>query len=438
MNMSTQHPLRFDLGGIKKGGEWRTVNIHEDADIVADFTGLDAFCEDNSVDEFYLSHALEHVPSPKYATFLRDMLRKLKPGGVVRVVQSDIHATLRLLAAGALSFRAARTIIFPPADRLRQNPFHQHFNMWGPSELAEDFRRCGYQPVQSFQAGSWHMDMSDELVPEALEKVRGIRIPNLGIAAFKPGGQGPVESESGAAPVDDALHLIPRIVHQTWKTTEVGPPFRAEWIRSWQEMNPGWQYRLWTDADLEAFVDREFPDFAPIYRSYDVPIKKVDAARYLILKRLGGVFVDLDFMCLQPLESALQGQRLVFGAQHPGTWVESNDHVCNAFMASVPGHPFWNGVEVDLAARYDMPILEAAGPNFLTQRASNSFFFLEECDLPTVLPRETLYPVPWNHPLRMELRTMNADELRARYPQALAITFWTAVWWGQREVGDAR
>lgn len=160
---------KFDLGGLGRGGERRTVNIHAECDIEADFTELDAFCEDGTVEEFYMSHALEHVPSGRYADFLCGLWRKLKPGGVVRVAQSDIALTLRLWQQGRLSFRAMRTVVFPPADRLRQNPYHQHFNMWGARELAEDFRVCGFHPVELIDAGAWPLDHTDDLHPGAVE-----------------------------------------------------------------------------------------------------------------------------------------------------------------------------------------------------------------------------------------------------------------------------
>lgn len=427
-------PLCFDLGGVGKGGARRTVNIHAHADVEADFTDLDAFCRDGSVDEFYFSHALEHVRVEGYRRFLGDLLRKLKPGGVVRVVQSDIAKTLELLAKGELNFRAARTVIFPPADRLRRNPYNQHFNMWGEAELAEEFRRVGFAPVRGFAAGSWALDTTDEFFPGLVEQYHGVRVPNLGVEAFKPGREArEARSEAGAqaAAVGSREHEgIPRIIHQTWKTEEIGEPFRKEWPESWKEMNPGWAYRFWTDRDLEDFIQREFPDFAGTYQGYDVPIKRVDAARYLILQRHGGVFVDLDFLCLQPLETILSGRRLVFGAQHAGGWETSGDHVCNAFMASAAGHPFWEGIAFDLAAHARESVLHAGGPDFLTRRAKHSRAFLDQRDWPVVLPSEVLYPVPWHDPRKVSLRALPARVLGKMFPQAVAATFWTGSWKG--------
>lgn len=224
------------------------------------------------------------------------------------------------------------------------------------------------------------------------------------------------------------LHPIPRVIHQTWRTGEVEPPFRKTWQASWSRHHPAWTYRFWTDADLAAFVATEFPDFLACYIAYDQAIKRVDAARYLILKRLGGVFVDLDFVCLRPLDPLLSGHALVFGSQHPGDWQGTRDHVCNAFMASSPGHSFWQGIETDLlASAQQAEVVVATGPNFLTARASRA-------DLqgtavrPTVWPHHVLYPLTWNYPALAVFRNLDSDALAERFTDSAAVSLWTGVW----------
>jgi mannosyltransferase OCH1-like enzyme len=43
--------------------------------------------------------------------------------------------------------------------------------------------------------------------------------------------------------------MIPKIIHQLWKTADVPPAF-LHWQSSWREMHPDFEYRLWTNADL--------------------------------------------------------------------------------------------------------------------------------------------------------------------------------------------
>lgn len=179
--------MKFELGGIKG---WApeghvTVNLVEPTDIVADILDVDSYCEDGSVDLFRLSHTLEHVPSQHYVQFLKDLYRKLRLGGCVEVVQTDVEKLLDLVYQGKISLRAARLAIFCPADRLRENPHHQHFNLWSEDMLWGDFEALGYERVEFFNAGSWSFDQNDEIFPEHTARYHGVRIPNLGVCAYK-------------------------------------------------------------------------------------------------------------------------------------------------------------------------------------------------------------------------------------------------------------
>ena len=48
--------------------------------------------------------------------------------------------------------------------------------------------------------------------------------------------------------------LIPRLIHQTWKTTSDLPPDIAEYVSSWQKMNPGHEHKLYGDDDILAMI----------------------------------------------------------------------------------------------------------------------------------------------------------------------------------------
>jgi predicted SAM-dependent methyltransferase len=111
--------LRFDLGGVGKcheGHPFQTVNLFEgsNSDIQADITDLDAFCQNNSVDEFLLTHTLEHIYPPKYKQFLLDIHKKLAIGGVVTIIQTDAEHTINQWVNGTLNWRGMRGTLFPP------------------------------------------------------------------------------------------------------------------------------------------------------------------------------------------------------------------------------------------------------------------------------------------------------------------------------------
>jgi hypothetical protein len=61
-----------------------------------------------------------------------------------------------------------------------------------------------------------------------------------------------------AVPFPDRLlatapFMMPRIIHQTWKTEAIPPQWQAA-QRSWRDAHPEWEYRFWTDEDLDRLV----------------------------------------------------------------------------------------------------------------------------------------------------------------------------------------
>ncbi len=129
---------------------------------------------------------------------------------------------------------------------------------------------------------------------------------------------------------------FPRHIHQTWKTHQVPEKWRQS-RDSCRKLNPGYEYTLWSDADLEQFIAREYPWFLETYRGYPYPIQRVDAARYFILHKHGGMYVDLDITCLESFDNILRNVSAetdtVLGATAPLG-------ITNSMLVSKPRHPF--------------------------------------------------------------------------------------------------
>lgn len=189
---------------------------------------------------------------------------------------------------------------------------------------------------------------------------------------------------------------IPKIIHQLWKDAVV-PDRYAPLVASWRKHHPDWQYRLWTDADLRDFVARHYPDFLAVYDGYRQPISRADAARYLLLRHFGGLYVDLDVECFRPFDELLGDARLVIGLEPAGHLADGkvtarklDKLICPTVIASEAGHPFWDHVVRHLrAAAQARDPLDATGP-FLLTRAYDSF---ADAASVTVLPSEFFYPL---------------------------------------------
>ena len=157
---------------------------------------------------------------------------------------------------------------------------------------------------------------------------------------------------------------IPHIIHQTWKSNDVPEPL-SRFQSRWRELHPDFEYRLWTDEQNDAFVRAEFPQYHRLYRSFSREIYRADVARCLYLLRFGGVYVDLDVEPLRPLGRFLADcGDCVLGAEpesHARKRRGKPLMACNAVMASVPGHPFWQRMLEEIERRAALPGGEPVG-----------------------------------------------------------------------------
>ncbi|KAI6357310.1 hypothetical protein MCOR25_007697 [Pyricularia grisea] len=105
--------------------------------------------------------------------------------------------------------------------------------------------------------------------------------------------------------------VIPRIIHQiyhNWKDPE-SKELPEDWAAARQtciDQNPGWDVKIWHSQDSLAFIANEYPWFLSTYEGYKYPIQRVDVMRYFLIRKYGGIYIDLDNGCeasLEPLRS---------------------------------------------------------------------------------------------------------------------------------------
>ena len=134
---------------------------------------------------------------------------------------------------------------------------------------------------------------------------------------------------------------IPKIIHQVYEDPN-GPPDSLKILsESWIEKNPDWQYVFWSKKEMENLV-KEFPDFMETYYSFPFSIQRWDAIRYLILYKHGGLYVDMDYECLEPIDDLFEKGDCFWGVE-PVSHAKDfgiDEMIGNAFMASIPRHHF--------------------------------------------------------------------------------------------------
>lgn len=222
--------------------------------------------------------------------------------------------------------------------------------------------------------------------------------------------------------------MIPKIIHQTWKTSALPAAFQ-HWQKSWLEMHPDFEYRLWTNVDIEDFISQQDTAVQDLFYGYQENICRIDLVRYLILQKFGGLFVDIDFECLHPHHQLFKENKIMLGVEpesHNETIKARNAGftkiICNAWMASEPGHPFWDHLLKHLfEVRMKKDVLNLTGPFALT-RAAASYGAKKLA----IIPSKYLYPVDKDACWSGEIQDLEFFEKNTR--GAFAIHHWVGSW----------
>lgn len=177
---------------------------------------------------------------------------------------------------------------------------------------------------------------------------------------------------------------IPKIIHQTAPADT--SKWKKEWFEcqeSWKKLHPDFEYKMWTDEDLDDFMKTEYPEHYDMYRSYDANIKRIDAVRYFILYTYGGIYADMDYKCQHRFFEELPGDKVSIA--------ESN-HVYdegfqNALMVSPARHSFWENVIHGLPeTKHEEYVVACTGPRFLSRHVKMNITNIHTLDLKNFNP----------------------------------------------------
>ncbi len=108
---------------------------------------------------------------------------------------------------------------------------------------------------------------------------------------------------------------IPRIIIQSWKDTTIPEKYQND-VNSVKKYNPDYEYKLFTDDDIEKFLKEEYPEYWETYNDLPVFIQKIDFFRYIAIYHYGGFYLDLDITVFQPFDDLLDQQCIFPIDQH--------------------------------------------------------------------------------------------------------------------------
>lgn len=252
--------------------------------------------------------------------------------------------------------------------------------------------------------------------------------------------------------------IIPKRIFQTWKEKTVTNKILKSWQQTWIDFNPTFSYELWDDDDNRAFVKDFFPEMLETFDKYERNICRADAIRYMYLYRHGGIYADLDFMCLKSFEPFInemeeKNMDIVLGTLGEMDNANEKCHdLPNALMISRKGAAFWKFVITALIKTVTITLSPETqtGPVFLKlcldayiHKNYNSevikaiygadIFNQEDVDFSSnicVSEPFVFYPINWgnrNH-LKYTQRIHELEELKVLFPKSMAVTFWMHSW----------
>lgn len=197
--------------------------------------------------------------------------------------------------------------------------------------------------------------------------------------------------------------MIPRLFHSVW----VGPPMPehlAEYVATWTRVHTGWHHKVWGESDLDWLQNQELFDFAEAVTRHHGQFR-ADIARYEVLHRYGGVYVDCDFEALCPIDDLLMGVDCFAAWETDDVWIN------NAIMGCVPGHPLLieliDGLPANVKRHRGKRPNVTSGPQYLTP-------LMRDRDDVTLFRSAQFYPFRW-------------DQLERRgehFPEAYAVHHW--------------
>jgi hypothetical protein len=131
---------------------------------------------------------------------------------------------------------------------------------------------------------------------------------------------------------------IPTNIWQTYKTKDLHKP-ALETRHTWLSLNPEFSCFLYDDLDIERYIQQNWPaEFLDFFRALPIGAMKADLWRYLILASEGGVYTDIDSVCLLPIQEwVLKGD--ISSPHILFIDVEAGDKFCQWTFAATARHP---------------------------------------------------------------------------------------------------
>ena len=178
--------------------------------------------------------------------------------------------------------------------------------------------------------------------------------------------------------------IVPRTIHQIWLGSNVPKKYDI-WRKSWIKYNPDFEYILW---DEKKILKTGLINEKQFMQATNFGVKS-DIARYEILYKFGGIYVDTDFEALKPIDHKLLSRSFIAGQLY-----DYKPQINNALIISEPKSNFLKTVINNIGEYRDemtgMEVMDYSGPHYLSKLT----FENRDSEDIVILPSQYFYPWP--------------------------------------------
>lgn len=227
--------------------------------------------------------------------------------------------------------------------------------------------------------------------------------------------------------------LIPKIIHQVYEDLAGPPSYLKEFASTWKEHNPDWEYRFWNKKDIDTLLEKKFSNIKEIYYSFSYPVQRWDIIRYLILYEYGGLYVDMDYECIEHITPLFNGITCAIGLEPKDHYIRSRVPyiIGNAFMASIPNHPFikellfsiFNSCDYDKYNSKYEEVLNTTGP-YKVKRVYEKSKYKNQV---TLIPPELVMPLSQDEVLQI-INNKDTKYIENKIEKSYAIHYFLGSW----------
>ena len=153
--------MKLNIGGESKKEGWKILNIQKkpDIDFIGNINNLDQF-EDESCEEIYASHIIEHVDQKTVLNTLKGINRILKKNGKFYISVPDMdslcHFFISPLANKKIKFHVMRMIFGGQVDE-----YDYHYFGWNYEFLNDYLTQAKFSEIKRIQSFGLFDDTSD-------------------------------------------------------------------------------------------------------------------------------------------------------------------------------------------------------------------------------------------------------------------------------------